>query len=120
MGNRARFWLKKHIGLWKTIYEGPAMNEQEIFASALEQEPDRRAAFLDEACRDDVQLRKRVEDLLRINEGGGAFFEKPAAEILATEQSPITGETRHPDRPLQATTANRRGRHGRGLYGRAE
>ena len=35
-----------------------------IFAAALEHEPAARAAFLDEACAGDQQLRKEVESLI--------------------------------------------------------
>ena len=67
-----------------------------IFAAALEREPAERAAFLDEACGGDEQLRKEVESLLAndIPEslvGGHAveeatrLLEKRAGE-LTTEQ----------------------------------
>ena len=59
------------------------MNEQEIFSAALECEPEKRAAFLDEACGEDDQLRGQVEDLLRLYEPAAGLFEKPAAEIVA-------------------------------------
>ncbi len=62
------------------------MNEQQIFEAALQHEPGRRAEYLDEACADDPKLRQRVEHLLRFHEDAGEFFEKPAAEIVATEQ----------------------------------
>jgi ligand-binding sensor domain-containing protein len=41
---------------------------EEIFYSALECEPDRRAAFLDQACAGDMELRKEVESLLAHDE----------------------------------------------------
>jgi serine/threonine protein kinase/WD40 repeat protein/Flp pilus assembly protein TadD len=66
------------------------MNEQEIFEQALDKHARERASFLDDACGDDRQLRQRVEDLLRIHDGSQDFFEKPAAEILATIDPPIT------------------------------
>lgn len=62
------------------------MNEQEIFSAALEHAPEQRAAFLDEACGEDGQLRLQVQDLLRLDKPAEGLFEKPAAEIVATEE----------------------------------
>src|SRR5262245_53731352 len=68
------------------------MNEQEIFAEALERAADCRAAFLDEACGTDSELRQRMENLLKCHDQGGAFIDKPAGEILTTAPSPATAE----------------------------
>src|SRR5262245_34344377 len=65
-----------------------AMNEQEIFSEALEQEPSLRAAFLDSACGVNGELRRRIDNLLLCHGQDAAFFERPAAEILATAASP--------------------------------
>jgi eukaryotic-like serine/threonine-protein kinase len=54
-----------------------------LFHSALERAPEERAAFLDEACAGDQQLRKEVEDLITANEQSGSFIEKPALEAEA-------------------------------------
>ena len=41
------------------------MDEEEVFATALEMESaDRRAAYLDEACAGRADLRRKVEELL--------------------------------------------------------
>lgn len=70
------------------------MNEQEIFAEALEQDADRRGAFLDGVCGANSALRQRVENLLEIHNQAGAFFEKPAAEIVDFASAlPITETT---------------------------
>ena len=42
------------------------------------------------------------------------------AAIHARSTSPLAEAPRHGHRPLQAAPANRRGRHGRGLHGRAD
>src|SRR5689334_8874879 len=63
---------------------GAGMNEQEIFAAALEQDANGRAVYLDAACGTDAELRRRVENLLQFHAQAGEFFEKPAAEIVAT------------------------------------
>ena len=63
----------------------------ELFHCALEREPTQRAAFLDQACADDPELRKEVESLIGSNENSESFIEAPgfgaAAQLLA-EQSP--------------------------------
>src|SRR5262245_46181462 len=66
------------------------MSEQTIFTAALEREPGLRSAFLDQACGNDVELRERIELLLRLHEGTGDFLEQPAAaEVgLTLEQPP--------------------------------
>jgi serine/threonine protein kinase/Tol biopolymer transport system component len=51
-----------------------------LFHSALEHAPEERAAFLDEACAGDQQLRKEVEALIAASEQAGSFIEKPALE----------------------------------------
>src|SRR2546430_14246483 len=69
----------------------------ELFHSAREREPDKRAAFLDEACAGDQQLRREVEALIAANEQAGSFIEKPALELearsLANEQGDPIAES---------------------------
>ncbi|MCH1932887.1 hypothetical protein L9G16_22350, partial [Shewanella sp. A25] len=59
------------------------------FIEALQQ-PDekKRSAFMDEACGHDPKLRKRVEALLRQEEGLNSFLEQPAYELNETPHSP--------------------------------
>ncbi|SRR6266516_412702 len=68
-----------------------------VFHSALERQPEERAAFLDEACARDQQLRKEVEALLAASEQAGSFIEKPALEAearsLANEQGDAGAES---------------------------
>ncbi|MCW5978906.1 MAG: serine/threonine-protein kinase [Bryobacteraceae bacterium] len=45
-----------------------------LYCAALEQEADRRAAFLDEKCLGDPDLRREVESLLKADEKAGTFF----------------------------------------------
>ncbi len=57
----------------------PGAREREVFLGALEQtSPTARAAFLEAACGADQALRRRVEELLREQEGVGSFLETPA------------------------------------------
>ncbi len=66
------------------------MNEQTIFTAALERDSAGRSAFLDEACGNDGELRKRVENLLQLHEEAGDFLEQPAAGEFPTLDPPIT------------------------------
>src|SRR5438128_2105017 len=68
-----------------------------LFHAALERAPEGRAAFLDEACAGDQQLRKEVEALLAASQQAGSFIEKPALEAearsLANEQGDAGAES---------------------------
>jgi serine/threonine protein kinase/tetratricopeptide (TPR) repeat protein len=55
----------------------------QLFHSALEREPEERAAFLDAACAGDESLHKQVEALLTAHEEAGSFIEHPAMEVEA-------------------------------------
>jgi len=59
---------------------------KELFAAALECDPSKRRALLNEACAGDNELRAEVESLLEAHEQSGDFIEQPAAAGL--ESSP--------------------------------
>ena len=65
-----------------------------VFAGALERVGAERAAFLDQVCAGDSQLRNEVESLLRSYGQAGSFMEAPAvalaAESLLGEQQKLT------------------------------
>jgi eukaryotic-like serine/threonine-protein kinase len=50
---------------------------EQLFGEALELRPERRAAFLDQACRGAPELRRLVEALLRDNQLAGSFLAEP-------------------------------------------
>jgi len=50
---------------------------EDLFHTALDCEPGRRAVFLDSACAGDASLRKEIESLLSSYEKG-SFTETPA------------------------------------------
>jgi eukaryotic-like serine/threonine-protein kinase len=54
-----------------------------IFHSALDLSPELRAAFLDEACVSDPDLRSEVESLISAHEQSGDFIEDSAADVAA-------------------------------------
>lgn len=62
----------------------------QIFQSALDLAPERRAAFIDAECRDDAELRAEVESLLAAHQKAGAFIEDSASDVAASllENSP--------------------------------
>ena len=69
------------------------MNAREIFMAALDREsPEERNRYLDEACGDDQELRRRVDALLRAYADSGSFLERP---LLADEE--ILGLNPPPD-----------------------
>ena len=69
---------------------------KEIFYSALELAPERRPAFLGEACAGQDSLRSEVESLISAHEQPGHFIDAPAfkvaAEMLADSQEFKPGE----------------------------
>ena len=48
--------------------------KQVMTEAAARKSPAERAAFLDDACRDDAPLRAQVEKLLRAHDYAGAFL----------------------------------------------
>ncbi len=74
---------------------------ERLYHAALERASDERAAFLDEACVGDQDLRREVESLLAYDEPAQRFITTPpdalAAELLFAEQppSPVGGSLGH-------------------------
>jgi Tol biopolymer transport system component/serine/threonine protein kinase/pimeloyl-ACP methyl ester carboxylesterase len=54
-----------------------------LLESALEREPEERAAFLKEACADDPSLQSHVQSLILSHEQAAGFIESPALELMA-------------------------------------
>jgi serine/threonine protein kinase/tetratricopeptide (TPR) repeat protein len=69
------------------------MSDESIFACALAKtDPAERAAYLDEACGADADLRRGVEELLQAHGAAGRFLERPAAAPRGTaEYQPADG-----------------------------
>ena len=68
------------------------MNERDIFLAAIEiADPAERAAYLDEACADDAELRAQVEELLKTHNETSQFLETPAvATDSAVDRTVLT------------------------------
>lgn len=59
---------------------------EDLYFAALERPtPTERAAFLDDECGTDLQLRRRIEKLLQAAEHVGAFLERPAIIVPSPE-----------------------------------
>src|ERR1700675_792654 len=55
----------------------PQQSAEQLFGEALDLQPARRAAFLDEACLGAPELRRLVEELLHESERMGSFLAQP-------------------------------------------
>ncbi len=75
------------------------MNERTIFLEAMEQpSPERRDAFLAQACGNDAQLRRKVDELLQAHNDAGSFIEHSpmvAPTITALPTSDTDDRTPH-------------------------
>jgi len=68
------------------------MSESAIFKAAVKLSPDRRAAYLDEACGTNQELRGEVEALLRAHDASGSFLHDPPGRPPATVDEEPIGE----------------------------
>lgn len=59
---------------------------KEHFQAALELAPEKRAAYLDQACAADPSVRAEVESLLRSHEEAGELLETPALHLAETNE----------------------------------
>src|ERR1700677_4318125 len=66
-------WTPGWIGTMADLEQ----SAEQVFGEALELQPERRAAFLDQACRGAPELRRLVEELLRDNQLAGNFLAEP-------------------------------------------
>jgi len=62
--------------------------------TALELPSDRRAAFLDQACAGDKELRQEAERLLAAHGAGDDFLAAPAVQVLAQDMAAAEPESR--------------------------
>src|SRR6516165_2367369 len=64
---------------------------ESVFAQAIElASAEERAAFLDQVCRSDPELRREVQKLVTDYFRAGGFLEKPAVPGLATvDEAPV-------------------------------
>src|SRR5712692_4555991 len=81
------------------LARGTTMNEESLFQEALSQSPAERAAFLEEACAGQPQLRAAVEALRAAHERSGNVLDQPPVALgqtIDSEPGParplVTGE----------------------------
>jgi serine/threonine protein kinase len=66
---------------------------KELFALALERDPEERTTFLRQACAGDDSLRTEVESLLSSFDGASTFLEDcPAADLVSAQSRGMTGK----------------------------
>ena len=91
-----------------------------VFLAAVEQAD--RAAFLDRECGDDVELRRRVEALLKANDEPASYLDQPplnSPDLRNDRLRPHHRKARLDDRAVQAQGTDRRRRLRPGVRGRA-
>src|SRR5688572_18971993 len=70
---------------------------KQLYESAVKRDESERAAFVEEACAGDPELRREVESLLAYQDREDAFIETPALEVaargLAEERPSLLGRS---------------------------
>src|SRR6516164_177887 len=92
------------------------MSERDLFIAALERDdPAERDAYLAQACGGDVDLRRRVEHLLRLHKDAGSFLKPPAAAPGETVDPTPGGADGEPGQVDLERTRDEPSPHGEGL-----
>ncbi len=68
------------------------MTVESIFAAASQKSPAERAAFLDQACGADAELRAKVDRLLDAHDRSAGILDQPADDATGAYQSRAAGE----------------------------
>jgi hypothetical protein len=78
---------------------------EDLFEAALDLPPERRSAFLDQACCDTPELRRQVDQLLLEEQRAAGFLSSPAFSPSDAAASATTFS------PIGLTAGNRLGRY---------
>jgi eukaryotic-like serine/threonine-protein kinase len=103
--------------------EHESRSAKDLFNVARMLPSDERAAYLDEACGGDAELRREVDQLLADYEAAGSFLESPTLPLESTPGDGAVGETTSAD-PSEETPGTLIGRYkilqqiGEGGFGR--
>jgi serine/threonine protein kinase len=82
------------------------MNKRDIFTAAVQiADPAARAAYLEQACGCDANLRRRVEALIQVHDSAGDFLARPIVEQLAGDVSALAGREENVS-PSQASAGD--------------
>src|SRR5262245_28414515 len=66
------------------------MTDSGIFKAAVKLSPERRAAYLEQACGTNLALRQEVESLLRAYDDAGSYLERqPTRPVATADAEPI-------------------------------
>ena len=87
----------------------------DLFHRALQREPDRRMAFLDEACRDDPTMRSEVVSLLAFHEQSGEGTDTLTHLVAAGSSAESPGESLVGHTLNQYTVTKKLGEGGMGV-----
>src|ERR1700720_1097092 len=71
---------------------GPEPKLREFFNKALEcQTAQEQAAYLEQACQGDAELRAQLEELLEAHREAGSFLREPSVSRIATvDEQPVS------------------------------
>jgi hypothetical protein len=58
------------------------LDREQLLVAALELPPEKRAAVLDDACRDTPELSRLVDELLADYERAGSFLGRPLKGVI--------------------------------------
>src|SRR6266516_1225897 len=77
---------------------GKSGRDIEVFTEAVQLPIPERAAFLDRACAEDEDLRRRIEALLRSNDRAGDFLEEPPTGSIGERRAKVAAGEKPGDR----------------------
>ena len=82
------------------------MSEREIFLAAIEiADPAERAAYVDQACGGDADLRAQVKELLETHDQTSRFLETPAAAMEAARTETVVSDPAEDGDPDEETSS---------------
>jgi serine/threonine protein kinase len=70
---------------------GRSSRVRELFDGALDRSREERAAYLDAACGDDDELRRRVQSLIDAHDRAEGFLERGTAELSVASEPIVSG-----------------------------